>query len=273
VQSEPDELSLDPEQFDFLRRDLKRAGIASLKTVETLARAVAATMSAYRAGNAESDGTPTFREKHDVLRELWRLVERPDPLIGQIRARLRGLPAEALAHIEERAERRWLVYFAEPAPTPSHGWLAEVPAEELLKILPPSISCGGMMVTGRRRESGRRSRARFEPMVLGVVRGSRPCSKQATVEGANRTEVGAMSNGRPRDDAALQLISFLAVDWTLATEQRPVQGRSDKTPFGDLVHQVFGWLERPDATGALRRYWREWRQRAARDRLNITQPI
>jgi hypothetical protein len=23
------------------------------------------------------------------------------------------------------------------------------------------------------------------------------------------------------------------------------------------VHQVFGWLDLPDATGALRRYWRE----------------
>lgn len=264
MESEPSEVSLDADQFDCLRRILKRADTASPQTAQTLARAVAATMSAYRAENAESDGGPTYREKHDLLRELWRLAEQPDPPIGQIRARLKKLPAEVLADIEERAERRWPVYFEEPAPaTPSQGWLAEVPAEKLVKILPPGISCGGIMVPGRGRESGRRSRAQFEPMILGVVRGSRPSSKPATVERVpNRTEVGATPNGRPRDEAALQLISFLAADLTLATGQRPVPGRSDKTPFGDVVHQVFGWLGLPDATGALRRYWREWRQRA-----------
>ena len=82
---------------------------------------------------------------------------------------------------------------------------------------------------------------------------------------------------RPRDDTGLQLISFLAVDWTLATQRRPVPGRSDQTPFGDLVHQVFGWLELPDATGALRRYWRvEAKSRTATFptfRLDLTQPI
>jgi hypothetical protein len=35
----------------------------------------------------------------------------------------------------------------------------------------------------------------------------------------------------------------------------PQAGRGDKTAFGDFVHQVFGWLDLPDATGALRRYW------------------
>ena len=217
-------------------------------------------MSAYRAENAESDSAPTFREKHDLLRELWRLADQADPPIGQVRVRLKALPDEALADIEERAERRWPVYFEEPAPaTPSQGWLAEVPAEKLVKILPPSISYGGKFVPGRGRGSRRRSRPSYEPMILGVVRGSQPSSKSAV---GDRGDRDGIASGRPRDDAALQLISFLAVDWTLATRQRPVPGRSDKTPFGDLVHQVFGWLELPDATGALRRYWREWRQRA-----------
>jgi hypothetical protein len=87
---------------------------------------------------------------------------------------------------------------------------------------------------------------------LGVVRGSRPSSKSTIVDLGDRD-----GNGRPSDDAALRLISFLAMDWTLAADQLPVPGRSDKTPFGDLVHQVFGWLELPEATSALRRYWRE----------------
>jgi hypothetical protein len=107
-------------------------------------------------------------------------------------------------------------------------------------------------------------------MIRGVVRRSRPTSKSATGE-VTTEEAEGLANGRPRDDDALELISFLAVDWTLATEQPPVAGRSDKTPFGDLVHQVFGWLELPDATGALRRYWREWARRVERERLRAAE--
>ena len=42
-------------------------------------------------------------------------------------------------------------------------------------------------------------------------------------------------------------------------------------PFGDLVHQVFGWLGLPDATGALRRYWREWEQGVERERVRAAE--
>lgn len=100
------------------------------------------------------------------------------------------------------------------------------------------------------------------------MRGSRPPSKPpATAEQkADRSVSRAIGNGRPRDDDALELISFLAVDFALATGQQPLRGRSDEKPFGDLVHRVFGWLELPDATGALRRYWREWAQKVERER-------
>jgi hypothetical protein len=267
VQSEPHEFSLDADQFDRLTRILKRAGITSAQTAQTLARAVAATMSACRAENAEGAGAATFRAKHDSLRALWRFADQPDPPVGQIRARLKELPPEVLADIEERAERRWPVYFHEPAPAAlTAGWLANVPPEKLVEILPPSISYGGGLIPGRSRGSGQRSRPSYEPMIMGVVRGS---GRPSRLETAGRIELmadgDAIANGRPRDDAAVRLISFLAVDWTLVTEQRPVRGRSDKSPFGDLVHQVFGWLGLPDAAGALRRYWREFAQRVERE--------
>ena len=269
MRSKQNDVSLDADQVDWIRRILNRAGITSPQTVETLARSVAETMSVYRAENAESEGATNFREKHDSLRELWRLAEQTDPPLGQIRARLRALPAEVSTDIEERAERRWPLYFEEPAPgTQSKGWLADVPEDRLLKVLPPSISYGGRFVPGRGRGAGRRSKPQYEPMILGVVRGSRPSSKSAIVECG---EYDRVPNGRPRDDAGLQLISFLAMDWTLATEQRPVPGRSDQTPFGDLVHQVFGWLGLREATGALRRYWREWARAVERKRLEPTE--
>jgi hypothetical protein len=164
------------------------------------------------------------------------------------------------------------VHFEEPAPAaPTKGWLAQVPEDKLLRILPHSISNGGQWALGRGRGSRRRSRSQYEPMILGVVRGSQLPSKLATgQEAGGRSRADARPSGRPSDDAGLQLISFLAFDWALATEQRPVPGRSDKTPFGDLVHQVFGWLGLPNATGALRRYWREWARAVERQRPQPT---
>ena len=176
-------VGLDADQFDWLRRILKQADIASPQPAETLARAVAATMAVYRAENAESESAPTFREKHDRFVSCRGLPSSPTHRSGQIRARLKALPDEILADIEERAERRWPLYFEEPAPeTPTKGWLAEVPEDKVVKILPPSISYGGRFVPGRGRGSGRRSRPQYEPMILGVVRGSRPSSKAAIVE-------------------------------------------------------------------------------------------
>jgi hypothetical protein len=65
MQSEPDEVTLDADQFDRLTRILKRAGFTSPQMAQTLRRSIAATISAYRIENAERGGAPTFREKHD----------------------------------------------------------------------------------------------------------------------------------------------------------------------------------------------------------------
>jgi len=265
---EPEETTLDPDQFDMIRRILRRAGVTNHEAPLALARAVAATMSQFIAERAAAGYGMTSREIHDRLRALMRLAEQPDPPVGQIRVRLKELPEDVAAEIEERAERRWPYVLDEPAPgNLTQGWLVNLPGDKLVALVQRSVSNGGMIVPGRRRESGRRSQPRYESLIRGFVRGSRPSSKSATVEeptGGSETDV--VANGRPRDDDALELISFLAVDWVLGTEQRPVAGRSDKTPFGDFVHQVFGWLGLPDATGALRRYWRERAQGVERER-------
>jgi hypothetical protein len=257
VGKEPAETHLDADQIDAMKRILKRAGVTNPSTAPVLAGAVAATMSQHVAMIRAPGYTMPERQIEDRLRVLWRLVEQPDPPVGPIRRLLRQLPERILREIEERAERLWPIYFGAPAPSaPTIGWFVDVPAERLLKILQPCISNGGMIVPGRRRDSGRRSRSRFEPMIRGIVRGSKPSSRL--------TPATANAGGRPRDDDALGLIAFLAMDWALATGERPMPGRSDEKPFGDLVHHVFGWLGLPEATGALRRYWREWERRTSR---------
>jgi hypothetical protein len=243
------ETHFDPGQLDVVTRILKKAGVTDPEAARVLAGKVAATMSQHVA-EKDARAMPD-RQIHDRLRALIRLAEETDPPVGQIRAKLRELP-NVLTEVEERAERRWQIYLRDRAPAAStSGWLANVPADQRLIILPRSVSTGGMIVPGRGRGDGRHSRPQFEPMIRGVVRGAPPPSGSTT----------ASMGGRPRDDDALELISFLAMDWALSTESRPTPGRSDEKPFGDLVHQVFGWLGLPDATGALRRYWREWARR------------
>jgi hypothetical protein len=64
-------------------------------------------------------------------------------------------------------------------------------------------------------------------------------------------------NGRPSHDALLRFACFLAADWHIATGLMPQPGRSERKPFGELVHLVFGWLGKErQATATLRRYWR-----------------
>ncbi len=158
--------------------------------------------------------------------------------------------------------------FDEPAPTEGGpGWLAKAPSDKLAAILVRSISDGRELVFGRGRGGGRRSKAHFEPRILGVARGETPpelvVDPSRPVSIANKSTAAA--NGRPRDDAAMDLVAMLAVDWALATGESPAAGRSDEKPFGNLVHQVFGWIGRRDATGALRRYWREQERRLKGD--------
>ena len=51
----------------------------------------------------------------------------------------------------------------------------------------------------------------------------------------------------------------LAVAWRSITGLEVRSGRSDRTPFGDLVHHVFCWLGLETAEQSLRRFWDEVR--------------
>ncbi len=258
-------MQLDSEQISWISYILARADVTAPEAAAALARNVATTMSAFSTEREESGSNLTYRETHDRLRKLWGLADEPDPEISVIRGQLRGLPKATLDAIETRAERLWPIIFGEPPPVAAGpGWLCYTPKEKLAEIVRRSIAGGGMVLPGRNRGQGKRSKPRYEPLIFGVARGARVPSGKPLIEKekyARVPEPDIAANGRPRDDEALSLIANLAGDWLRATEKIPKPGRSDKTPFGDLVHQVFCWLKLPDATGALRRYWREHKRR------------
>lgn len=222
--------------FDVLRR----AGLHQSRAVGTaLAARVGATLEAFGAW----EEAPALSAQRRVLQELAQFVLSDDPSIGQIRARVSALPDGAIRHLERRAANQ---SFGTTADAGSgldiRHWAQTAERGELIAQLRLWLLDGGILAEGRKRPGGKQSAPSFAPIILGGGRGTGIAQK--------------IKGGRPRKDDLVTLIGFLAVDWLQATGLEPDPGRSDGTPFGDLVHTVFGWLGFPEqATQALRTYW------------------
>jgi hypothetical protein len=124
-------------------------------------------------------------------------------------------------------------------------WAISADDQKLVKALRTLTANGGRIVTGRSRGGSKRSHPRFEPSIMGEVRGA----------GARDHKGGAATKA-----ALHELVMHLALDWLRATGEAPKRGRSDCTGFGDLVHSVLQWCDLPGdsheaATYVLRRYW------------------
>jgi hypothetical protein len=236
------DITLDDEQRRWVTAALRKVmPDAGADTAETLCRAVEASMAAWTRTSAP---TPTFRQAHDQQRELWHLAREPDPKVGIIRQRFAALPSDVIARLEVRAGRLRQRSLGRPLPPGGLlAWLRQALPAELVRGVQLLIGEGGQPVQGRLRPSDRRSAWRLEPVIDGVVRGVTPDVKRTRAV------------GRPPEHAAYELVMMLAIDWALATGAPPPPGRSDATPFGDLVHHVFGWLNLDNAGPAMRRYW------------------
>jgi hypothetical protein len=223
---------------------LRNAGVKNTHVKERFVHAVVATVQQWK---REKVRESTFRVQHKSLRELWQLVNAPDPEIWRIRARLQTLPDVSRDYILRRARALWPKAFSRMPCCDLSIWAQGAPSGRLLSRLSSSIPEGGVIITGRNRDGSKRSASRFEPVIMGMARGSGWVSS---------------GRGRPRGDDELRLIAYLAVDWTLATGAPPVRGRSSSTPFGDLVHYIFScWEKNAKADQALRRYWAEVERR------------
>jgi len=127
-----------------------------------------------------------------------------------------------------------------------------------LEAVQTLFSDGAAVVQGRVQSSGKRSRSRLERRIRGRVRGSAPVQKATEPStGCMESPPSPPGSGRPRSNAEDDLVMHLAMKWHRITGLAPQPGRSDQTPFGALVHHVFGWLDIETAAQSLRRYWDE----------------
>jgi hypothetical protein len=245
---------LDNERRDRIRDCLAKAEISLPQgRFERLVRDIEASIDHFI--NAPLEGT--FRGAHDALRALRTRCHLEKPPVRVMRDELRKLPKLAIEYIGRRAR----VVMPRLFPGEIIGgsifdppdrlagrflaWAISADDQKLFKALRILTAEGGRIVLGRSRGGGRRSRPRFEPSIMGEVRGA----------GARDHKGGA-----PTEAALHEIVMHLALDWLRATGEAPKPGRSDRTGFGDLVHSVAQWCDLPGdsheaAAYALRRYW------------------
>lgn len=217
------------------------------ETLDQFSRNIGDSVSVYRLRQGNVAST---RQAHDALRRLWKSLEAEDPAVGVIRIRARSLPEPAKTWLKKRAERLWNRLIGEEFSEDGFDlWVKSAEGAELVQVLKTLISEGGALVRGR---TDRPAKKQFEPMIMGVIRG---------------TGEGFGKGGRPGLSARDELVMHLAIDWTQATGQQPLRMRRDSEGFSGLVHRIFDILEGvdgsesddiPDNNGAeqaLRRYW------------------
>jgi len=217
----------------------------------------------------------SFREAHEALRTLWQCSREHSPLVDKLLALLRALPKEAIEAMSRRARRVIPALFPgetiedtvfDPPERLAAGflnWTATSEEKKLVTALRVLTSDGGRIIIGRSRGSGKRSRPRLEPTILGEVRGAGTSHHRG---------------GPPAEPARRKLVMHLALDWCRATGEAPRPGRSDGSGFGDLVHCVFQWLDLSEdpteAAGyALRRYWGSVEEKKTRARPFVAPPV
>jgi hypothetical protein len=221
--------------------------------------------------NAEGKGT--FREAHDALRALCQRCNLEKPPIKVLRDEFKKLPRKAIESLALRARVAIPRLFddetiADDVLDPRDrlaarllAWVAGADDQMFAVALRALCSGGDLVVPGRSRGGGKRSRPRMEPKIMGVARG---------------TDTHGSRDGNPTQDAHHDLVMCLALDWLHATGQQPPKGRDDKRGFGDLVHSVFDWLvvtsdPRQAAMYALRRYWDT--VKAQKEAAPFTEPL
>lgn len=261
----PPDFSLGEEQLAVVSRCLRgsHVGLRNRK-IDEYAREIERRGKEFLDAKQSHNLTP--RAIHDSLRDLWHLAASKDPPIGLIRIHVQNLPDPAVRQLNYLAAREIPKYYTHKNWPDSRGtrtrsipieeadalsrddfrkWAQIACGEALIWAIQTLPITGAVRVRGRRRGPGKRSADRVEPSINRVARGAGD---------------EALLAGPPSDmPHKLTLIGGLAHAWERTTGAFPIAGRSDQTPFGDLVHSVFQWLGLDDgeAVYALRTFWKE----------------
>lgn len=242
------------EQRIWIKRILNESGLTHAdEIVSDLAARVEVSMQHFR---DRLRSHVTFCQNHEALRKLVLLADQHSPALDRLRTQICQLPAIAMTAVVSRAKLLWDREFqADYPPEGFAAWSRLASKGHIIRAVQAFCSDGGDYVFDRRRSGVDGRKRRFEPRILGVVRGQKPPKRQTGIGTGTESTPRLYANGRPPAHDIGCLILNLAGDWHAATGHSPQSGRSDSNGFGALVHHIFGWLDFETAEPALRRFW------------------
>ena len=236
-------------------------------------------------GEAEASVDGYFSQLRDAyqhgparqtLLKLWKMANagssQPVLLEG-----LGSLSPGAVSYLERRAFRLWGALGFGSMPNGSLlSWAEGSTAENLATAITRCCAEGAVNAEGRKRAGAKRSRSRYEPVILGIAdrtTGKRPKIGKPTAvsptTGKRHKRLRSKSagdSGRSRIDDKVHLICMLANDWYRITAQFPTPGRSEERAFGEFIISVFDWAGIAGVDYALRVYWSEMKTRTDRSK-------
>jgi len=236
-------------------------------------------------GEAEASVVDYFSQLRDsyqhgparqALLELWKMASAGKNQAVLLEG-LASLPPGALRYLEQRAYRVWGTLGLGPMPNgPLLSWAEGAKAEHLATMITRCCADGAIIANGRNRPGAKRSRNRYEPVILGIAdrtTGKWPRKEKPAPETPTNGNLGkrlrsksAGDPGRSRIDDKIHLICMLANDWYRLTGQFPTPGRSEHGAFGEFIISVFDWAGISGVDYALRVYWSEMKTRKTRSR-------
>ena len=175
--------------------------------------------------------TSTYRDAHEALRDLFKLMEASQPDIRLIRSKLGSLPPEATAFLLRRARQRLRLFRKHPhlGRLSLIQWLRSLSDQELLRLGRSLITTGFAWTFGQRRSKNLPAKLRLEPYVMGYARRlKRPDINWFVPQNEPR-------GGRPHQTAIDDFMISLGLLWVELTGLAPKAQRGRKSAFVEVA--------------------------------------
>ena len=194
--------------------------------------------------DAESRATTTYRDSSEALRDLFKLIEKPQTPIDKIRSKFKLLPQLARDDVLRRALWRFPDIFKDHEQSWARlsAWADTCSEHELIEIVQLLIATGRAWSEGQTRENGKTSAPHIEPLVLGRFRRFHPIKNpDKNVNDNDSKDLPPQpepKSGHPGYAAIDDLLRHFGLIWLEATESSPQRLKGHKTPFVEAAEIV-----------------------------------
>ena len=212
---------------------------------------IAGLTEAARLLQTERQRIASYRDEHEALRDIFKLIADPNGDVAKIRLKFSRLPERARVSVVRRAQERYPRLCGDDDITWArlNNWMQTSETKELLEKTQFLIATGRALSFGQERNEGRRSAPHIEPLILGQYRRL----QHPDLEGLSRSP--KPKGGRPRQDAVDEFLRRLGLLWLEVTGQSPRAEKGYRSPFVRMARIVLRCMGVKARDAALKRFW------------------